>query len=201
MVEGLAQAIAFGKVLEALLNKKIVTLDMALMLAGTKCHGQFEERLKTVMDDVKRAKNIILFLDELHAIVGARSSEGAMDASKILKATLSRGEIQCIGATTLDEYHKRIAKDSALERRFQPVQVDAPSVQDAILILQGVKKCYEEHHSVRYTDEAIEETVKLSARYIQDRFLPEKAIDIINEEGAKVGLNTSTSSPKMEKLL
>ncbi|MDR1891353.1 MAG: ATP-dependent Clp protease ATP-binding subunit [Puniceicoccales bacterium] len=201
IVEGLSQAIAFGKVPEALLNKRIISLDMALMLAGTKYRGQFEERLKAVMDDIKRAKNVILFLDELHTIVGAGSSEGAMDASNILKPALSRGEIQCIGATTINEYRKHIEKDSALERRFQPVQVDPPSIQDAILILQGVKKCYEEHHAVKYTDEAVEEAVKLSARYIQDRFLPDKAIDIIDEAGAKARLNVSTTSPKVEKLL
>jgi ATP-dependent Clp protease ATP-binding subunit ClpC len=201
IVEGLAHSIAFGKVPEALLNKKIISIDMALMLAGTKYRGQFEERLKAVMDDIKRAKNVILFLDELHTIVGAGSSEGAMDASNILKPTLSRGEIQCIGATTLDEYRKHIEKDSALERRFQPVQVDPPSIQDAISILQGVKKCYEEHHAVKYTNEAIEEAVKLSARYIQDRFLPDKAIDVIDEAGAKARLNVSANSPKMEKLL
>ncbi|MDR1233033.1 MAG: ATP-dependent Clp protease ATP-binding subunit [Puniceicoccales bacterium] len=201
IAEGLAQAIAFGKVPEALLNKRIISIDMALMLAGTKYRGQFEERLKAVMEDIKRAKNVILFLDELHTIVGAGSSEGAMDASNILKPALSRGEVQCIGATTLDEYRKHIEKDSALERRFQPVQVEPPSIQDAILILHGVKKCYEEHHAVKYTDEAIEEAVKLSARYIQDRFLPDKAIDVIDEAGAKARLNVSTNSPKMEKLL
>ncbi|MDR2776948.1 MAG: ATP-dependent Clp protease ATP-binding subunit [Puniceicoccales bacterium] len=201
IAEGLARAIAFGKVPEALLNKRIISIDMALMLAGTKYRGQFEERLKAVMEDIKRAKNVILFLDELHTIVGAGSSEGAMDASNILKPALSRGEVQCIGATTLDEYRKHIEKDGALERRFQPVQIDPPSIQDAILILRGVKKCYEEHHAVKYTDEAIEEAVKLSARYIQDRFLPDKAIDVIDEAGAKARLNVTTNSPKMEKLL
>jgi ATP-dependent Clp protease ATP-binding subunit ClpC len=201
IVEGLAQAIAAGKVPDLLLNKKIVVLDMALMLAGTKYRGQFEERIKAVMDDIKRVKNIILFLDELHTIIGAGASEGSMDASNILKPALSRGEVQCIGATTLGEYRKYVEKDNALERRFQPVQVDAPSVEDSILILKGIKKCYEEHHSVRYTDEAIEEAVKLSARYIQDRFLPDKAIDVIDEAGAYVRLNATKHSPKMEKLL
>jgi ATP-dependent Clp protease ATP-binding subunit ClpC len=201
IVEGLAQAIASEKVPEPLINKRIVVLDMALMLAGTKYRGQFEERIKAVMDDIKRAKNVILFLDELHTIVGAGSSEGAMDASNILKPALSRGELQCIGATTLDEYRKHIEKDSALERRFQPVQIDPPSIDDAILVLHGVKKCYEEHHSVKYTDEAIESAVRLSARYIQDRFLPDKAIDVIDEAGAKTRLGALGPSAKLEKLL
>ncbi|MDR3144095.1 MAG: ATP-dependent Clp protease ATP-binding subunit, partial [Puniceicoccales bacterium] len=201
IAEGLAQAIASGKAPEGLLSKRIISLDMALMLAGTKYRGQFEERLKAVMDEIKRAKNVILFMDELHTIVGAGSSEGSMDASNILKPALSRGEVQCIGATTLDEYRKHIEKDSALERRFQPVQVDAPSVEDTILILQGVKKAYEEHHSVRYTDEAIEEAVRLSERYIRDRFLPDKAIDVIDEAGAKTKISAAESSPKLERLL
>jgi ATP-dependent Clp protease ATP-binding subunit ClpC len=200
IVEGLAQSIAYGRAPEVLANKRIISLDMALMLAGTKYRGQFEERLKAVMDDVKRAKNVILFLDELHTIVGAGSSEGAMDASNILKPALSRGEVQCIGATTLDEYRKHIEKDSALERRFQPVQVEPPSIEDAIAILHGVKKCYEEHHSVKYTNEAIEEAVRLSARYVQDRFLPDKAIDVIDEAGARARLNASGPSSKVERL-
>ncbi|MDR1401799.1 MAG: ATP-dependent Clp protease ATP-binding subunit [Puniceicoccales bacterium] len=200
IVEGLAQSISSGRAPEPLLNKRIISLDMALMLAGTKYRGQFEERIKAVMDDIKRAKNIILFLDELHTIIGAGSSEGAMDASNILKPALSRGEVQCIGATTFDEYRKHIEKDSALERRFQPVHVDPPSVQDTISILHGVKKCYEDHHCVRYTDEAIEEAVKLSARYIPDRFLPDKAIDVIDEAGARTRLGASAPLPKIEKL-
>jgi ATP-dependent Clp protease ATP-binding subunit ClpC len=201
IAEGLAQSIASGKAPEALLNKRIISLDMALMLAGTKYRGQFEERLKAVMDEIKRTKNVILFVDELHTIVGAGSSEGSMDASNILKPALSRGEVQCIGATTLDEYRKHIEKDSALERRFQPVQVEAPSVEDTILILQGVKKGYEEHHSVKYTDEAIEEAVRLSERYIRDRFLPDKAIDVIDEAGAKTRIGSAEPSPKLERLL
>jgi ATP-dependent Clp protease ATP-binding subunit ClpC len=200
IVEGLAQAITSGRAPEALSGKKIISLDMALMLAGTKYRGQFEERLKAVMDDIKRAKNVILFLDELHTIVGAGSSEGAMDASNILKPALSRGEVQCIGATTMDEYRKHIEKDSALERRFQPVQVDPPTVEDAISILRGVKKCYEDHHFVKYSDDAIEEAVRLSARYIQDRFLPDKAIDVIDEAGARARLSVVSHSPKLEKL-
>ncbi|MDR1432865.1 MAG: ATP-dependent Clp protease ATP-binding subunit [Puniceicoccales bacterium] len=201
IVEGLAQSIASGQAPEALLNKRVISLDMALMLAGTKYRGQFEERIKAVMDDIKRAKNIILFLDELHTIIGAGSSEGSMDASNILKPALSRGEVQCIGATTFNEYRKHVEKDGALERRFQPVQVDPPSAADTISILHGVKKCYEEHHSVKYTDEAIEDAVKLSARYIQDRFLPDKAIDVIDEAGARARLDASTVSPKIEKLI
>ncbi|MDR1413555.1 MAG: ATP-dependent Clp protease ATP-binding subunit, partial [Puniceicoccales bacterium] len=200
IVEGLAQSIASGKAPEPLLNKRIISLDMALMLAGTKYRGQFEERIKAVMDDIKRSKNVILFLDEVHTIIGAGSSEGAMDASNILKPALSRGEIQCIGATTFDEYRKHVEKDSALERRFQPVHVDPPGLADAIAILHGVKKCYEAHHGVKYTDEAIEEAVKLSARYISDRFLPDKAIDVIDEAGARLRLGASAPLPKFEKL-
>lgn len=201
IVEGLAQAIAAQKVPEPLIGKRIITLDMALMLAGTKYRGQFEERMKAVMDDIRRAKNIILFLDELHTIVGAgTSSEGSMDASNILKPALSRGEIQCVGATTLDEYRKYIEKDSALERRFQPVKVDAASIEDSINILHGVKGCYEKHHSVTYTDDAVESAVKLSARYIQDRFLPDKAIDVIDEAGARARLRGMQPSPKIDKL-
>ena len=200
IIEGLAQVIASKKAPDLLANKRIISLDIALMLAGTKYRGQFEERIKAVMDDIHRAKNIILFIDELHTIVGSGSSEGSMDASNILKPALSRGEIQCIGATTLDEYRKYIEKDSALERRFQPVKVEAPDIDDAIKILHGVKKCYEEHHSVKYTDKAIEEAVKLSARYIQDRFLPDKAIDVIDEAGSRMKLVRSKPPQKLEKL-
>ncbi|MDR1595875.1 MAG: ATP-dependent Clp protease ATP-binding subunit [Puniceicoccales bacterium] len=200
IVEGLAQSIAYGQAPEALLNKRVISLDMALMLAGTKYRGQFEERIKSVMDDIKRAKNVILFLDELHTIIGAGSSEGSMDASNILKPALSRGEVQCIGATTFGEYRKHVEKDSALERRFQPVQVDQPSVEDAIAILCGVKKCYERYHGVQYTDDAIEESVRLSARYIPDRFLPDKAIDVIDEAGARARIGAPRQSLKVKKL-
>src|SRR5262249_12352358 len=154
IVEGLAQEIASGLVPEILLEKRVVTLDLALMVAGTKYRGQFEERIKAVMDEIKRAKNVIVFIDELHTIVGAGAAEGAMDASNIFKPALSRGEIQCIGATTLGEYRKYIEKDSALDRRFQPVKVNAPNVEEAIKILKGIRKNYEEHHKIKYTDEA-----------------------------------------------
>jgi ATP-dependent Clp protease ATP-binding subunit ClpC len=200
IVEGLAQAIAAGTVPPVLINKRVISLDMALMLAGTKYRGQFEERLKAVMDDIARAKNIILFLDELHVIVGTGSSEGSMDASNILKPALSRGEVQCIGATTFDEYRKHIEKDGALERRFQPVKVEPPTIEESIQILEGIKKNYEKHHNVTYTREAIEDAVRLSARYIQDRFLPDKAIDLLDEAGARTRLNGISRPPKLDEL-
>ncbi|MDR3274343.1 MAG: ATP-dependent Clp protease ATP-binding subunit [Puniceicoccales bacterium] len=200
IVEGLAQAIADGTVPPPLMDKRVISLDMALILAGTKYRGQFEERLKAVMDDVMRAKNIVLFLDELHTIVGAGSSEGSMDASNILKPALSRGEVQCIGATTLDEYRKHIERDSALERRFQPVKVEPPTIDETIQILSGIKKNYEKHHNVTYTEDAIEAAVKLSARYVQDRFLPDKAIDLLDEAGARMRLSGMARPPKLDKL-
>src|SRR5215218_8690318 len=172
IVEGLAQEIAKGNVPEILREKRVITLDLALMVAGTKYRGQFEERIKAVMDEIKRAKNVIIFIDELHTIVGAGSAEGAMDASNIIKPALSRGVLQCVGATTLNEYRKYIEKDAALERRFQSVKVEAPTVDEAILILTGLKPKYEEHHKVDYTGAAIEASVKLSDRYLTGRFLP-----------------------------
>jgi ATP-dependent Clp protease ATP-binding subunit ClpC len=195
IVEGLAQAIMTKKVPLLLQDKRIITLDLALMVAGTKYRGQFEERLKAVMEEVRRAQNVILFLDELHTIVGAGASEGSMDASNMLKPALSRGEIQCIGATTFAEYRKNIEKDSALERRFQSIIVEAPSVDNAIRILQGIKPCYEEHHSVFYTPEAIELAVQLSDRYIQGRFLPDKAIDVLDEAGSYAHLHACPPVP------
>ena len=200
IAEGLAQAIADENVPDVLIGKKVIALDLALMVAGTKYRGQFEERLKAVIDEMKRSKNIILFLDELHTIVGAGSSEGAMDASNILKPALSRGEIQCIGATTLTEYRKNIEKDAALERRFQAVQVDPPSPEDAIKILNGVKEKYEEFHNVRYSKDVIELAVQLSDRYITGRFLPDKAIDVIDEAGSRAHINSMNRPPKIEKL-
>ncbi|MDR2435721.1 MAG: ATP-dependent Clp protease ATP-binding subunit [Puniceicoccales bacterium] len=200
IVEGLAQAIATGTVPPPLVDKRVISLDIALMLAGTKYRGQFEERLKAVMDDIVRAGNIILFLDELHTIVGTGSSEGSMDASNILKPALSRGEVQCVGATTLDEYRKHIERDSALERRFQPVKVEPPTIDETIQILNGIKKNYEKHHNVTYADDAIEAAVKLSARYIQDRFLPDKAIDLLDEAGARTRLNGMSRLPKLDEL-
>ncbi|MDD5141558.1 MAG: ATP-dependent Clp protease ATP-binding subunit [Verrucomicrobiales bacterium] len=196
IVEGLAQEIAAGNVPEILRNKRVITLDLALMVAGTKYRGQFEERIKAVMDEIRRAKNIILFIDELHTIVGAGSAEGTMDASNIIKPALSRGEMQCVGATTLNEYRKYIEKDAALERRFQSVKVEAPSIEDAITILKGVRHKYEEHHKAEFTDKAVEASVKLSDRYITDRFLPDKAIDVLDEAGSRARISTMTRPPE-----
>src|SRR5215213_6057825 len=200
IVEGLAQEIASGNVPEILLEKKVITLDLALMVAGTKYRGQFEERIKAVMDEIKRAKNIILFIDELHTIVGAGSAEGTMDASNIIKPALSRGELQCVGATTLNEYRKYIEKDSALERRFQSVKVEAPTVEEAILILKGLRPKYEAHHKAKLTDEALELAVKLSERYITGRFLPDKAIDVMDEAGARARINAMTRPPDVKDI-
>ena len=200
IVEGLAQEIAKGNVPEILREKRVITLDLALMVAGTKYRGQFEERIKAVMDEIRRAKNIILFIDELHTIVGAGSAEGTMDASNIIKPALSRGEMQCIGATTLNEYRKYIEKDAALERRFQSVKVEAPSVDEAILILKGLRGKYEEHHKAEITDPAVEAAVKLSDRYITDRFLPDKAIDLMDEAGSRARIGAMTRPPEIKAL-
>lgn len=199
IAEGLAQEIASGNVPEILRDKKVITLDLALMVAGTKYRGQFEERIKAVMDEIKRAKNVILFIDELHTIVGAGSAEGAMDASNIIKPALSRGELQCIGATTLNEYRKFIEKDSALERRFQQVKVEEPSEEDAILILQGLKSKYEAHHKTEYTNQAIDSCVRLSSRYLTGRFLPDKAIDIMDEAGSRARIQSMTRPPEIKE--
>ncbi|HLP76806.1 MAG TPA: ATP-dependent Clp protease ATP-binding subunit, partial [Candidatus Paceibacterota bacterium] len=200
IVEGLAQEIASGNVPELLREKRVITLDLALMVAGTKYRGQFEERIKAVMDEIRRAKNIILFIDELHTIVGAGSAEGTMDASNIIKPALSRGELQCIGATTLNEYRKYIEKDAALERRFQAVKVEAPSIEEAILILKGLRGKYEDHHKAEFTDKAVEASVKLSDRYITDRFLPDKAIDLMDEAGSRARIGTMTRPPEVKSL-
>jgi ATP-dependent Clp protease ATP-binding subunit ClpC len=200
IVEGLAQEIAAGNVPELLLNKRVITLDLALMVAGTKYRGQFEERIKAVMDEIRRAKNVILFIDELHTIVGAGSAEGTMDASNIIKPALSRGEMQCVGATTLTEYRKYIEKDAALERRFQSVKVEAPSIEDAIEILKGLRHKYEEHHKAEFTDTAVEAAVKLSDRYITDRFLPDKAIDVLDEAGSRARITTMTRPPEVKSM-
>ncbi|HEY8964931.1 MAG TPA: ATP-dependent Clp protease ATP-binding subunit [Candidatus Methylacidiphilales bacterium] len=200
IVEGLAQEIAAGNVPELLREKKVITLDLALMVAGTKYRGQFEERIKAVMEEIRKAKNVLLFIDELHTIVGAGSAEGAMDASNIIKPALSRGELQCIGATTLAEYRKYIEKDSALERRFQTVTVEAPSVADTILILQGLKVKYETHHKAKYTDDAIEAAAKLSDRYLTGRFLPDKAIDIMDEAGARARISATMRPPDVKEI-
>ena len=198
IVEGLAQEIANGNVPELLRDRKVITLDLALMVAGTKYRGQFEERIKAVMDEIRKSKNIILFIDELHTIVGAGSAEGTMDASNIIKPALSRGELQCVGATTLNEFRKSIEKDAALERRFQQVMVEEPSVQDAIKILQGLQDKYEAHHKARFTPAAVEESVKLSSRYLTSRFLPDKAIDVLDEAGSRARIGTLTRPPEIK---
>ncbi|SDU04355.1 ATP-dependent Clp protease ATP-binding subunit ClpC [Verrucomicrobium sp. GAS474] len=200
IVEGLAQEIAAGNVPELLREKKVITLDLALMVAGTKYRGQFEERIKAVMEEIRKAKNVLLFIDELHTIVGAGSAEGAMDASNIIKPALSRGELQCIGATTLTEYRKYIEKDSALERRFQTVTVEAPSVADTVLILQGLKVKYEAHHKAKYTDDAITAAAKLSDRYLTGRFLPDKAIDVMDEAGSRARIAATMRPPDVKDI-
>ncbi|MBB5035142.1 ATP-dependent Clp protease ATP-binding subunit [Prosthecobacter vanneervenii] len=198
IVEGLAQEIAAGNVPEILRDKRVITLDLALMVAGTKYRGQFEERIKAVMDEIRRNKNVILFIDELHTIVGAGGAEGAMDASNIIKPALSRGELQCVGATTLNEYRKYIEKDSALERRFQSVKVEEPSVEDAIRILFGLRGKYEMHHKARYSEDALKSAVNLSSRYLPSRFLPDKAIDIMDEAGSKARIAAMTRPPELK---
>ncbi len=200
IVEGLAQEISAGNVPELLRDKRVITLDLALMVAGTKYRGQFEERIKAVMDEIRRSKNIVLFIDELHTIVGAGSAEGTMDASNIIKPALSRGELQCIGATTLNEYRKYIEKDAALERRFQSVKVEAPSIEEAVLILKGLRPKYEDHHKAEFSDASIEASVKLSDRYITDRFLPDKAIDLMDEAGSRARIGTMTRPPEVKVL-
>ncbi len=200
IAEGLAQEIASGNVPELLRDKRVITLDLALMVAGTKYRGQFEERIKAVMDEIRRSKNVILFIDELHTIVGAGSAEGAMDASNIIKPALSRGELQCVGATTMNEYRKYIEKDAALERRFQTVKVDAPTIEEAIEILKGLRPKYEAHHKAQLTDEALETAVKFSERYITGRFLPDKAIDVMDEAGARARINAMTRPPNVKEI-
>ena len=200
IAEGLAQKIADGDVPEILENKRVFALDLTGMVAGTKYRGDFEERIKSAIDEVINAGNIILFIDEVHTIVGAGSAEGSTDAANILKPSLARGEFQLIGATTVSEYRKNIEKDSALERRFQPVNVSEPTEEDAILILKGLKDKYEAHHKVKITDDAIEAAVKLSVRYISDRFLPDKAIDLIDEASSRVRLNAGAAPPELKKL-
>ncbi|MHC4243312.1 MAG: ATP-dependent Clp protease ATP-binding subunit, partial [Planctomycetota bacterium] len=192
IVEGLSQQIINKQVPEILKGKRMVVLDLAMMVAGTKYRGQFEERIKAVINEVKRAKNVILFIDELHTLVGAGGAEGAIDASNVLKPALARGEVQCIGATTLDEYRKHIEKDGALERRFQTIIVEPPSKDETLEILRGLQDRYEKHHRVHFTDEALFQAVELSTRYITGRCLPDKAIDVIDEAGARVRLKNMT---------
>ncbi|HMO50651.1 MAG TPA: ATP-dependent Clp protease ATP-binding subunit [Kiritimatiellia bacterium] len=199
IVEGLAQSIAKGDVPELLREKRVVTLDLALMVAGTKYRGQFEERIKAVMDEIKRAKNVILFIDELHTIVGAGSAEGAMDASNIIKPALSRGEMQCIGATTLNEYRKFIEKDAALERRFQTVMVREPTIEETIEILKGLRQRYEDHHHAKILDESLVASAELSSRYLNDRYLPDKAIDVMDEAGARARISAMTRPPDIKE--
>src|SRR3984885_677253 len=199
IVEGLAQAIVKGEVPDNLRKKKLITLDLALMIAGTKYRGQFEERIKAVMDEIKKNGNVLLFIDELHTIVGAGAAEGAIDASNILKPALSRGEIQCIGATTIDEYRKHIEKDAALERRFQKIFIAPPSVEETIEILNGLKSKYEEHHKCLYTPQSLQAAAILADRYIPGRFLPDKAIDLIDEAGAKMRISMMNQPQDISK--
>ncbi|WP_026487001.1 ATP-dependent Clp protease ATP-binding subunit [Caldanaerobius polysaccharolyticus] len=200
IVEGLAQEIVEGRVPEIIKDKRVVTLDLASMVAGSKYRGEFEDRIKNVLAEITKAGNVILFIDELHTLIGAGAAEGAIDASNILKPALARGEIQVIGATTLDEYRKYIERDSALERRFQPVQVAEPTVEDTIQILKGLRDKYEAHHRVKITDEALEAAARLSDRYITDRFLPDKAIDLIDEAASRARLQTFTAPPEIKEL-
>jgi ATP-dependent Clp protease ATP-binding subunit ClpC len=201
VVEGLAQKIVSGQVPRTLKNKRVIALDLGAMVAGSKFRGEFEERLKAVMDEIRRAQGqIIVFIDELHTVVGAGAAEGAIDASNMLKPALSRGELQCVGATTLDEYRKHIEKDAALERRFAPVYVEEPTVEETIAILQGLRERYEQHHQVTYGDEALDAAARLAARYITDRFLPDKAIDLMDEAGSKKHLQAVMAPPDINDL-
>ena len=200
VVEGLAQLAADGSVPEVLRGKQVWTLDMGALVAGSKYRGEFEDRVKKVVDEVREADDIILFIDEIHTIIGAGSAEGSLDAASILKPPLSRGEIQVIGATTAEEYRKYIEKDSALERRFQPVFVGESSRDDTVRILEGLRERYERHHHVRYTDGALEAAVRLSARYIQDRFLPDKAIDVIDEAGARTRVHKTETPTELAQV-
>lgn len=200
IAEGLAQKIINNEIPETLRDKRVMTLDMGSVVAGTKYRGEFEDRLKKIMDEIRQAGNVIIFIDELHTLIGAGGAEGAIDASNILKPALARGELQCIGATTLDEYRKYIEKDAALERRFQPITVDQPTPEEAVQILHGLRDRYEAHHRVKITNEAIEQAVKLSDRYITDRFLPDKAIDLIDEASSKVRLRSYTVPPNLKQM-
>ncbi len=200
IVEGLAQNVAKGDVPEVLLGKRVITLDMGSIVAGTKFRGEFEERLKRIVDEIRTGGDVILFIDEMHTIVGAGAAEGAIDAANILKPALARGELQCIGATTIDEYRKYVEKDAALERRFQPIMVGEPTVDETIAILEGLRDRYEAHHRVKITDEALKAAARLADRYITDRFLPDKAIDLVDEASSKVRLQTTIAPPDLRKL-
>ena len=200
IVEGLAQQLTRGDVPELLKDKRVIQLDMGSIVAGTKYRGEFEERLKKLIDETTASGDVILFIDELHTVVGAGAAEGAIDAANILKPALARGEMQCIGATTIDEYRKHIEKDAALERRFQPIQVGEPSVEETVEILSGLRDRYEAHHRVKISDEALKAAAVLSDRYITDRFLPDKAIDLIDEAGSRVRLAAQIAPPDIKKL-
>ena len=200
IVEGLAQRIVAGDVPEPLLGKRLVTLDIGALVAGTKYRGEFEERLKKVIEEIRQAGNCMLFIDEIHTLVGAGAAEGAVDAANILKPNLARGELQCIGATTLDEYRKYIERDAALERRFQPVLVEEPTIEETIEILRGIKDRYEQHHRLIISDEAIKAAAELSARYIPDRFLPDKAIDLIDEAAAKLRMEIDSKPAELDEI-
>ena len=200
IAEGLAQRIMNGDIPDILEEKRVVTLDIGLLVAGTKYRGEFEERLKKIMDEIRSAGNVILVIDEVHTLIGAGAAEGAIDAANILKPALARGELQCIGATTLDEYRKHIERDAALERRFQPVMVGEPSIEETIEILHGLRDRYEQHHKLKITDDALDAAAKLADRYISDRFLPDKAIDLIDEAGSRVRLINSQLPPAAKEL-
>ena len=200
IAEGLAQAIVLGNIPESLMGKRVLTLDMGALVAGTKYRGEFEERLKKILDEIRQSREVVLFIDELHTLVGAGAAEGAIDAANILKPALARGEIQCIGATTLNEYRKYIEKDAALERRFQPVYVDAPSLQETVDILHGIRPLYEKHHRVKITDEALRAAAELSERYVSDRALPDKAIDLVDESSARVRMKLTTTPEELREM-
>jgi len=200
IAEGLAQAIILGNIPESLMGKRVLTLDMGALVAGTKYRGEFEERLKKILDEIRQSKEVVLFIDELHTLVGAGAAEGAIDAANILKPALARGEIQCIGATTLNEYRKYIEKDAALERRFQPVFVEEPSLADTIDILHGIRSLYEKHHRVHITDDALKAAAELSVRYVNDRSLPDKAIDLIDESSARVRMKLTTTPENLREM-
>src|SRR6185437_11071967 len=200
VAEGLAQKIINNEIPETLRDKRVMVLDMGTVVAGTKYRGEFEDRLKKIMDEIRQAGNIVLFIDELHTLIGAGGAEGAIDASNILKPALARGALQCIGATTLDEYRKHIERDAALERRFQPIIVEQPSTEEAVQILAGLRDRYEAHHRVQISDDAISQAVYLSDRYISDRFLPDKAIDLIDEAASKVRLTSYVVPPQIKEV-
>ena len=200
IAEGLAQRIVAGDVPEMLKDKRVVSLDLTGMVAGTKYRGDFEERIKAAIDEVVKAGDVILFVDELHTIIGAGAAEGAIDAANIIKPALGRGEIQMIGATTLNEYRKHVEKDAALERRFQPVMVNEPTPEESVLILKGLRDRYEAHHKLKITDEAIEAAVKMSSRYINDRYLPDKAIDVVDEAASRVRMENLKLPPDLKEL-